>query len=74
MNFAVLFTWSGEEEGKGAVVLVMDMGNIQQIGTPLELYNNPKNRFVHSFLGQSNFTHVKIRGGKAYCEGDSTFL
>ena len=42
----------------------MDMGNIQQTGTPLELYNNPKNRFVHSFLGQSNFTHVKIKGGK----------
>jgi len=49
--------------------MVMDMGNIQQIGTPTELYNQPKNRFVHSFLGQSNFTETEIRNGCVYIKG-----
>ena len=51
-------------------MLIMDMGNIQQIGTPAELYNHPKNRFVHSFLGQSNFITVDFRNGNVYPKGD----
>ena len=73
-GFTIIFVTHDQSEAMALSdrMLVMDMGNIQQTGTPLELYNNPKNRFVHSFLGQSNFTHVKIKGGKAYCQGDSS--
>ena len=35
-------------------VVVMDKGNIQQIGTPLDIYNEPKNAFVADFIGESN--------------------
>ena len=35
-------------------VVVMDGGVIQQIGTPEDIYNEPKNRFVANFIGQSN--------------------
>ncbi len=35
-------------------VVVMDKGCIQQIGTPLDIYNEPKNAFVADFIGESN--------------------
>ena len=43
------------------VVVMMD-GCIQQVGTPLEVYGNPANRFVAGFIGapSMNFLNVKI--------------
>lgn len=35
-------------------VIVMKDGNIQQIGTPVDIYNEPKNAFVADFIGESN--------------------
>lgn len=35
-------------------VVVMNEGRIQQIGTPLDIYNEPKNAFVADFIGESN--------------------
>ena len=35
-------------------VVVMDGGVIQQIGTPIDIYNEPKNAFVADFIGESN--------------------
>ncbi len=35
-------------------VVVMNKGEIQQIGTPLDIYNEPKNAFVADFIGESN--------------------
>ncbi|NMP37098.1 MAG: ABC transporter ATP-binding protein [Clostridiales bacterium] len=35
-------------------IVVMDNGIIQQIGTPLDVYNEPKNAFVADFIGESN--------------------
>ncbi len=35
-------------------VVVMDNGKIQQIGTPKDIYNEPKNAFVADFIGESN--------------------
>ena len=35
-------------------VVVMDNGKIQQIGTPLDIYNEPENAFVADFIGESN--------------------
>ena len=35
-------------------VVVMDKGDIQQIGTPIDIYNEPKNAFVADFIGESN--------------------
>lgn len=35
-------------------VVVMDKGKIQQIGTPVDIYNEPKNAFVAKFIGESN--------------------
>ena len=35
-------------------VVVMDKGKIQQIGSPVDIYNEPKNAFVADFIGESN--------------------
>ena len=35
-------------------VVVMNNGEIQQIGTPTDIYNEPENRFVAGFIGESN--------------------
>ncbi|MFH5836436.1 ABC transporter ATP-binding protein [Proteiniclasticum sp. C24MP] len=45
-------------------IVVMKAGYIQQIGTPKEIYNNPSNMFVASFVGApaTNFMVTKIIG------------
>ena len=35
-------------------IVVMDKGSFQQIGTPEDIYNEPKNAFVADFIGESN--------------------
>lgn len=35
-------------------IVVMDKGKIQQVGTPVDIYNEPKNSFVARFIGESN--------------------
>lgn len=38
----------------GETVAIMSEGEIQQIGPPADVYSNPSNRFVASFLGEAN--------------------
>lgn len=35
-------------------IVVMNNGEIQQIGSPTDIYNEPENRFVADFIGESN--------------------
>jgi iron(III) transport system ATP-binding protein len=56
-----------DQEDANAVadrIAVLDHGRIQQIGTPLELYDHPANRFVAGFLGTANMIdgHVQQDG------------
>ena len=47
-------------------IVCMSMGHVQQIGTPLELYDTPANLFVASFIGlpPMNFLDVRVEGDK----------
>jgi len=50
-------------------IMVMQGGVVQQIGSPEEIYNRPVNRFVASFIGESNLwegTVERIEGGEAF--------
>ena len=38
-------------------IVIMRQGEIEQVGTPLELYEKPLTRFSAGFLGKSNFLH-----------------
>ena len=46
-------------------IVCMSMGHVQQIGTPLELYDSPDNVFVASFIGlpPMNFYNVTVEKG-----------
>jgi multiple sugar transport system ATP-binding protein len=62
----------------GDRVVVMKDGRIQQLGTPLEVYGNPANKFVAGFIGapSMNFLDVTIRekAGKFRAENSSLNL
>ncbi len=47
-------------------VLVMNAGRIEQIGTPDEVFHHPATEFVVKFLGQVNFFHGRLEGGKVH--------
>lgn len=42
-------------------IVVMDSGVIQQIGTPIDIYNEPVNAFVADFIGESNIVDGIMR-------------
>ncbi len=42
---------------------VMQSGKIQQIGGPVDIYTRPVNRFVASFIGETNFLPATVQGG-----------
>ena len=42
-------------------IVVMSDGRIQQIGTPTDIYNEPKNAFVADFIGESNIVDGVMR-------------
>src|SRR3981081_1425402 len=53
-------------------IVVMHDGVVEQIGTPLELYDRPDNQFVAGFIGSPamNFLHGKVKlNGAATFEG-----
>ena len=51
-------------------IVCMSMGHIQQVGTPLELYDTPANLFVAGFIGlpPMNLFDVTIKDGRAVCD------
>jgi multiple sugar transport system ATP-binding protein len=54
-------------------IVVMNGGNIEQIGRPLELYDRPANLFVAGFIGSPAMNMVKGRvAGGALCMEDGT--
>jgi sulfate/thiosulfate transport system ATP-binding protein len=45
-------------------IVVISKGKIEQIGTPQEVFHNPKNEFVINFLGSVNLFHGREEDGK----------
>ncbi len=56
MGITFIYVTHDQEEAltMSDTVVVMDKGVIQQIGTPEDIYNEPKNAFVADFIGESN--------------------
>lgn len=56
LGITFIFVTHDQEEAltMSDTVVVMNEGHILQIGTPIDIYNEPKNRFVASFIGESN--------------------
>jgi spermidine/putrescine transport system ATP-binding protein len=56
MDITFIYVTHDQEEALSMsdTIVVMDGGEIQQIGTPEDIYNEPKNAFVADFIGESN--------------------
>lgn len=57
-------------------IVCMSMGYVQQVGTPLELYDTPANLFVASFIGlpPMNFFDCKVADGRLEGDGFTVHL
>jgi len=56
VGITFIFVTHDQEEALSMsdTVVVMDKGEIQQIGSPIDIYNEPTNAFVADFIGESN--------------------
>ncbi|MGX6445068.1 sulfate/molybdate ABC transporter ATP-binding protein [Neobacillus sp. K501] len=59
LNITTIFVTHDQEEALEMAdsVVVMNQGKVEQIGSPVEVYENPANAFVYSFLGRVNQFH-----------------
>ena len=73
LNATIIYVTHDQVEAMtmASKIVVMKDGFVQQIGAPLDLYNNPVNKFVAGFIGSPpmNFLTVKVQE-----EGGSIFL
>ena len=77
MGITFIYVTHDQEEAltMSDTIVVMNKGKIQQIGTPQDIYNEPKNAFVADFIGESNILdgvmledyQVKFFGRKFQC-------
>ena len=59
----------------GDRIAIMDKGNLQQIGTPEEIYRRPGNVFVAGFIGTPpmNMMHIEPCGDRSFFSGETRF-
>ena len=71
-GFSIIYVTHDQSEAMALSdrILVMKLGVVQQIDTPLNIYNNPANQFVFSFIGLSNFLNVVWSNGRLYLKND----
>ena len=50
-------------------VVMMNLGKIEQAGTPMEVFEHPANAFVLDFLGNVNVMSARVQNGKAHVGG-----
>lgn len=49
-----------EAMGLADIIIIMKEGEIQQVGSPIEIYQKPKNAFVANFIGRANIFPGKV--------------
>ena len=66
VNVPAIFITHDQEEALelGDRIAVINVGHIEQIGTPREVYNNPATEYVATFLGAANILEGTITGGR----------
>ena len=66
LGITFLFVTHDQEEALSMSdrIVVMNNGTIEQIATPKEVYENPKNIFVANFIGQTNLLDASLIGAE----------
>jgi len=64
LNVTTIFVTHDQEEALEVAdrVVIMNKGNIEQTGSPEDIWAHPANPFVYGFLGNVNFFHGQARG------------
>ncbi len=64
LDITALYVTHDQEEALAISdrVIVMNGGRIEQIGSPEEIYNRPRSRFVADFVGSANLIEGQVRG------------
>ena len=66
LKLTTIFVTHDQEEANTTSdrIAVLNDGVIQQVGSPMELYDNPANRFVADFLGTANLIDGRVEKGQ----------
>ena len=72
-GFSILYVTHDQSEAMALSdrILVLKSGVVQQIGTPIEVYGQPANRFVFEFIGLSCFLPAELSAGAMHIAGQS---
>jgi len=67
LNVTTLFVTHDQEEAMEVSnrIIIFSRGNMEQIGTPREVYEEPTNEFVARFIGVLNILELTVKGGVA---------
>jgi iron(III) transport system ATP-binding protein len=75
-GFSIIYVTHDQSEAMALSdrILVMNLGVVQQVDTPLNVYQNPANRFVYGFIGLSNFLEVNLLDNEVRLNGGPASL
>ncbi len=67
LGITTIFVTHDQEEALSISdrIVVMSAGNIEQVGTPFDVYNHPATKFVATFVGQLNTLKAKVANANA---------
>src|ERR1044072_1757032 len=67
LNVTTIFVTHDQEEAMevSSRIVIFSRGNLEQIGTPREVYEQPANEFVARFIGVMNVLELEVRNGVA---------
>jgi putative spermidine/putrescine transport system ATP-binding protein len=76
LGLTTVFVTHDQEEAVSIAdrIVVMNGGKIEQVGSPLEVYEKPSTRFVAQFIGVSNFLSGKVEGPGQFRISDGSLL
>jgi iron(III) transport system ATP-binding protein len=76
LGITAIYVTHDQEEANAVAdrIAVLNEGRIQQIGTPIELYDRPANSFVATFLGTVNLIEGRVEADDGFVSGDGFAL
>lgn len=71
LEITTVFVTHDQEEALEVAdrIAVMNAGQLEQVGTPEDVYDNPATPFVYNFLGRVNLFHSRTHDGRVYVGG-----
>src|SRR5271154_2444773 len=70
LNLTTVFVTHDQEEAMEVAdrIVIFSKGRLEQVGTPQEVYEQPRNEFVARFVGVLNVLELEVKGGVARCQ------